>query len=121
MATIKLLAASTDIPITSEVSAEYMSLVPAGRLELANRTAARNDTAYPNDSFVWSASASADGSFHFYAIPSKSYGSDDTAGQSDSFYQAPSSDWYRNNAVFQYTLHASMPTPMSGQLINLYA
>jgi hypothetical protein len=36
------------------------------------------------------------------------------------FSPASSSDWYTRNAAFQYGLHASMPTPSSGQFVSVY-
>jgi hypothetical protein len=119
---IKLLAASVEMPPTSEVNAEYTSLVPSGSA-LATLKTTQNDTAYPDDRFVWSASAGTDGTFNFYAMPLKNSGSGDASNQGNSIpsWQVSGSDWYANNAVFQYALHASMPTPMNGQLINLYA
>jgi hypothetical protein len=123
MATIRLLAASVNTPSTPEVNAEYTSLVPASSLALATRTIARNDTAYPDDDFVWSASASSDGSFTFYAVPQNNSGSGGASSQWEGFFsaQVSGSDWFTHNAVAQYALHGSMPTAMYGQLINLYA
>lgn len=118
---IKLLAASVEMPPTSEVNAEY--LVPSGNRALATRKPTQNDTAYPDDRFVWSASARTDGTFDFYAMPLKNSESGDPSNQGNSIpsWQVSGSDWYANNAVFQYALHASMPAQMNGQLINLYA
>lgn len=120
---IKLLAASVDLPPTSEVTAEYTSLVPTNRLAVSTRSNAQNDTAYPSDNFIWSASASDDGTFNFYAVPQKSSGNAWDSNQWDGSLssQMSGSGWYMQNAIFQYTLHASMPTPMSGQLVDLYA
>jgi hypothetical protein len=123
MATIRLLPASADMPPTSEVTAEYTSLVPANRLAVSTRSNARNDIAYPSDNFVWSASASDDGTFTFYAMPQKGSGDERASSQWDGSLssQVSGSGRYMQNAIFQYALHASMPTPMFGQLVNLYA
>jgi hypothetical protein len=118
---IKLL--SVDLPPTAEVTAEYTSLVPANRLTVSTRSDARNNTAYPGDNFAWSASASDDGTFDFYAMPQKGSGNERASSQWDGALssQMPGSGWYMQNAIFQYALHAGMPTPTSGQLINVYA
>lgn len=124
MFAINLLAASVDLPSTSEVNAEYTSLVPASSLALAARTSAWNDdTAYHKDDFIWSAAAGSDGSFTFYAVPQKSSGNSGPSSQLHSFpsAQISPSGWPARNAVAQYALHASMPTPMYGRFINLYA
>jgi hypothetical protein len=123
MATINLLAASADIPPASEVSTGHMSLVLANRQALATRAIPRYDIAYPDDNFVWSASASDDGSLNFYAVPLKSSGKGTDSSQWDDFQspQVSGSDWYTQNAIHQYALHASMPMQMSGRSINLYA
>jgi hypothetical protein len=120
---IKLLAASVDTPRTSELNAEYTSLVPSGSRALDTRRSTQKDTAYPDDNFVWSASAGSDGTFNFFAVPPGNSGSGNASGSGNNIpsWQVSGSDWYANNAVFQYALHASMPTPMNGQLINLYA
>jgi hypothetical protein len=117
---IKLLDGSVEVPPTSEVNAEYTSLVPANRLALATRTVARNYTAYPDDDFVWSASAGSDGTFDFYAMPQKNSGSIGASGQFQSA-QVSVSGWHKQNAIFQYALHASMPQSFYGHAINLYA
>jgi hypothetical protein len=123
MAAIRLLAAPFDPPPLPEVSAEYMSLVPASRLALTHRASAGNDIASPDDNFVWSAYAGSDGSFTFYAVPRKSSAEDWASNQWDSVSAAlmSSSAWSARNAAFQYGMQASMPTPTSGQLINVYA
>jgi hypothetical protein len=123
MAAIRLLAAPVDPPPISEVIAEYTSLVPANSLALATRTGERNDTSDPHDDFFWSASAGSDGSSTFLALPQKNSGNEWDSSPWNSFplAQASGSDWYTQNAIFQYALHASMPATVNGQLINLYA
>jgi hypothetical protein len=123
MAAIRLLAAPFDPPLLPEVSAEYMSLVPASRLALTHRASTRNDIASPGENFVWSAYAGSDGSFTFYAVPRKNSADDWASGQWDSGSPAlvSSSGWSVRNAAFQYGLQASMPMPACGQLINVYA
>jgi hypothetical protein len=120
---IKLLATSVDMPPISGENSQSTSLVPTSGLALATRTSTWNDTAYPEDDFVWSASAGSDGSFTFYAVPQKNSGNSDASTQRPSFpsAQISFSDWCTRTAVAQYALHASMPTPMRSQLINLYA
>jgi hypothetical protein len=128
MAAIRLLTASVDPPPPSEVNAEYVSLVPARRTALDSRTAlaprtrSLSDIAYPSEDYIWSVSAGDDGSFTFYAVPQKNSGNS-AASQWNGFSSAQQSGsgWYACNAIAQYALQASMPTPMNGQLINLYA
>jgi len=115
MAAIRLLAAPVDTPPTSEVNAEY-----SNRLALATRSSP-SDTAYPADDYIWSASANSDGSFTFDATPQNSKNTGTSALWDGSvFSPASSSDWYTRNAAFQYGLHASMPTPSSGQFVSVY-
>jgi hypothetical protein len=121
---IKLLPASVDMPTTSQVNAEYMGLVPTNRLAVATWTIKNNDdAAYPSDSFGWSASAGEDGTFNFYATPLKNSWDGDVSSQLSSFLPWQGYDARANvqNAVFQYALHASMPSPISRQSLNVYA
>jgi hypothetical protein len=123
MASIRLLAAPFDPPPFPEVSAEFMSVVPASSLALAHRASTRNDIASPDENFVWSAYAGSDGSFTFYAVPRKSSAGDWSSSQWDSVSPAlaSSSVWSARNAAFQYGMQASVSAPMSGQMINVYA
>jgi hypothetical protein len=120
---ITLIAASVDTPSTSGVNAESRNLISTGSLVLAPRTIARSYTAYPADDFIWSASAANDGSFSYDAVPQKNSGSSYASNQWNSLSSTrmSGSDWHTRNAIFQYALHAGMPTPTNGQLINLYA
>jgi hypothetical protein len=120
---IKLLAGSVDMLPASEVNAEYISLVPYGSQAIAPPKSSPDDTAYPSDNFVWSASASEDGTFSFYSIAQKGSGNERSSSQWGGSLspQVSGSDWYMQNAIFQYALHASMPTPTNGCLVNLYA
>jgi hypothetical protein len=120
---IKLLAASVNSPSTLEVTAESTGLVPISRVALATQTITQSDTAYPDDSFVWSASADSEGTFTFYAVPQTNSGNERASNQWNGFPwgQVSGSDWNVRNAISQYAQHASMPTAMYGQMINLYA
>ena len=126
MAEIKLLAAPVILPPTSEANSASASLVPVSRLPAINRATARNDTAYPNDRFVWSVSAGEDGSFHFYAVPLRNPLNSSASSQQDGFlsdHEFPSG-WNALNtssAAAQYQLCASLPMPMLGHLLNVYA
>jgi hypothetical protein len=100
--------------------------VPASRLATANQAIAQNDTAYPDDNFVWSVSAGDNGSFLFYAVPLKNFLKGGASPQPDGFPPAygfaPNSNALNaSTAVAQYQLHASMPMPMYGHLLNVYA
>jgi hypothetical protein len=119
---ITLLAASVKMPPTSEVNAEYTSLVPVNRLALTARTSARDYSAYPNDNIILSDAADDEGSFHFQSEPLKNFGNDGSSSRWGSFLSAHvfGSGWYTHNALFQYALHASMPSPAYGRLINVY-
>lgn len=123
---IKLLAAPVILPPASGATADSTSLVLARHLQSANQIIPRSDSAYPHDSYVWSVLAGDNGSFHFYAVPLKNYlGNSGSRGQDDSFpAYALNPDWNTVNAsnvAAQYQLQASMPAPMCGQLLNVYA
>ena len=123
---IKLLAAPVVLPPAAGASADSTSLVLARRSQSANQIIPRSDTAYPHDSYVWSVLAGDNGSFHFYAVPLKNYlGNSKSSRQDDSFpAYAFSPEWNTanaGNAAAQYQLQASMPAPMCGHLLNVYA
>ena len=123
---IKLLAAPVVLPPTTGGGAESTSLVPASRFPSANQVIPRSDTAYPNDSYVWSVTAGDNGSFHFYAVPLKNFLNGGNSSQQDGFLptSAFSPDWTAlnmRNAATQYQLQASAPMLMRGHLLNVYA
>lgn len=132
MTAIRLLSAPVDPPSIPEVGSQSTSLIPSSHLLPASWNAAQNDSSYPGDDFVWTASAGEDGSFTFYAVPQKNSASSNSSSQWDGYYsgQQAASDWSTLNsrsAVAQYNLHASFPLPMyadgngNGQLVNVYA
>lgn len=123
---IKLLAAPVILPPESGATADSTSLVLARGLQSANRIIPRSAAAYPHDSYVWSVLAGDNGSFHFYAVPLKNYlGNSKSSGRDDSFpAYALNSGWNTvnaSNAAAQYRLQASVPAPMCGQMLNVYA
>ena len=125
MSEIRLLAAPVILPSGVNNSAST-SLVPASRLAIANRAIAPNDTAYPDDSFVWSVAAGDNGSFHFYAVPLKNFLNGGASSQQDgippAYIFAPNPNALNtSSAVAQYQLHASMLMPMPGRLLNVFA
>jgi hypothetical protein len=109
----------------SGLNSASTSLVPFSLLPAANQIIPRSDSTYPNDSFVWSASAGENGSFNFYATPLKSSLNGGTSSQTG--FQSPygfASNWNALNlssAVAQYQLHASMTMPMYGHSLNVFA
>jgi hypothetical protein len=122
MAEIRLLAAPVILP--PAVYSASTSIVPATRLALANRTAA-SDSAYPNDSYVWSVATGDNGSFQFYAAPLKSFLNGGTSNQQDGSLSAYTltPNWTApnaSNAVAQYQM-ASISLPMYGHLLNVFA
>lgn len=126
MAEINLLAAPIILPPTSEANSASTSLVPTSRIPAVNQAIARSDTAYPSDSYVWSVSPGNDGSYLFYAVPLKDSPNDSPSGQQNYFLSAHpfSSDRHSpsmSNAAAQYRLYASIPMPMYGHLLNVYA
>jgi hypothetical protein len=118
---IKLLAASVGIVPISKVSAAYTSFAPNNRLALANRTIARNSPSCLDDEFVWSASASEDGSFDFYAAQQtfEAVRASSPWNGSRSAHVS-SSDWYTQNALFQYDLQASLQ-PGNRHSVDVYS
>ena len=123
---IKLLAAPVVLPPASGASAHSTSLVLARRPQTGNQIIPRSDTAYPHDSYVWSVLAGDNGSFHFYAAPLKNYLGNSPSSRQDDYFPAYafSRDWNTvnaGNAAAQYRLLASMPAPMCGHLLNVYA
>jgi hypothetical protein len=125
MAEIRLLAAPVILTPMSGLNSASTSLVPFSLLPAANQIIPRSDSTYPNDSFVWSASAGENGSFNFYATPLKSSLNGGTSSQTG--FQSPygfASNWNALNlssAVAQYQLHASMTMPMYGHSLNVFA
>lgn len=92
------------------------------------------DSAYPSDSYIWSATAGEDGTFVFYAIPNTNNGSQSSSSGSDYFAaQSSASSWnstLSRMAVAQYTLSSDgagslvalyANSPSSGTLLNVYA
>jgi hypothetical protein len=124
MSEINLLSVPIILPPSSEANSTSTSLVPVSRLTAANQIVPRSDTAYPNDNFVWSVSPGDNGSFHFYAVPLKNFLNGGTTSQ-DGFQSAQvfRSGWSALNmkAVAQYQLLASMPMPMYGHMLSVYA
>jgi hypothetical protein len=100
---IRLLAAPVEVPFTGEVNRDCTGLVRAYD-PAADREITRSDTAYPEESYTWSASASDDGSFQFVAVPNSR---DDRA----SGWNAFSGLVFGHNAVAQYLLYASLMAP----------
>lgn len=111
-----------------------MSLIPVGQSPLtlwkAAQNAKPNDSAYLADGFVWTASASEDGTFTFYAVPQEGAANGSSTSQWDSPSNAQSAfGWnslYSQDAVAQYTFCASFPSAYAdasgnGQLVNVYA
>ncbi len=125
MAEIRLLAAPVILTPMSGLNSASTSLVPFSLLPPANQIIPRSDSTYPNDSFVWSASAGDNGSFHFYATPLKSFLNGGSSSQSG--FQSPyafSPNWntqHLSGAVSQYQLHASATMPMYGHSLNVFA
>jgi hypothetical protein len=108
------------------VNGEYTSLVPANRLPaLPTHASTQSDSAYPNDGYIWSASASEDGSFHFFAVPPANSQASTASGPNDFLSgHIPAGKWNSQNpqdAVAQYTLYANMAASMYGRSLNLYA
>ena len=116
---IRLLAASVEVPFSEEVNRDCTGLVrvydPA-----ADREITRSDTAYPEESYTWSASASDDGSFQFVAVPNSRH---DRASGWNAFSGLVFGRLQpTHNAVAQYLLYASLMAPMMhGHLLNVYA
>ena len=125
MSEIRLLAAPVIMTPMSGLNSASTSLVPFRLLPAANQIIPQRDSAYPNDSFVWAASAGDNGSFHFYATPLKSSLNGGTSSQNG--FQSPygfAPNWkalHMSSAVAQYQLHASMPMPMYGHSLNVFA
>ena len=126
MAEINLLIVPAILPPALRMNSASTSLVPVSRFPTANQIVPRSDSAYPDDNFVWSVSVGGNGSFHFYAAPLKSLLNAGASNQRDSFLSSQVFVPYWNalnasNAVAQYQLLASMPTPLYGHLLNIYA
>jgi hypothetical protein len=122
MAEIRLLAAP--VILSPAVNSASTGIVPATRFAMANRTAA-SDSAYPNDSYVWSVATGDNGSFQFYAAPLKNFLNSGTSSQQDESLSAYmlTPNWTAlnaSNAVAQYQL-ASIPLPLYGHLLNVFA
>jgi hypothetical protein len=131
MTAIRLLSAPVDPTSTQEAASQSTSLVPSSPLLPAPWNTKQNDSSYPADDFVWTASASEDGSFTFYAAPQKNSANAGSSGWDGTFAgQQSASTWSMlgsRNAVAQYNLHSSFPLPVyadgngNGQLVNVYA
>jgi hypothetical protein len=125
MTAMRLLAAPLVLPPSSEVSGDSVSLVAIDRIAKNSRATGLPHTSYPEDQYVWSVAAGKDGSYLFYAAPRDS-GNSATSGRKNDFSFASSfvSDWTAisaRNAVSNYALHASTPTPSYGHLLDVYA
>jgi len=123
---IKLLAAPVVLPPASEVNADSTSLVSVSQLPASNQVISRSDSAYPSDSYVWSALTGGGGSFHFYAVPLKNFLDDGGSGRQGGLFPASGSapGWNpltANHAMAQYRLQASLSMPLCGNLLNVYA
>jgi hypothetical protein len=121
MAEINLFTVPVILPPASRMSSASTSLVPISRLPAANQIVPRSDSAYPDDNFAWSVSTGDNGSFHFYAVPLKNFLSGGTSSQDG--FQSPyafAPNW-NALAVAQYQLLASMPRPMYGRMLSVYA
>jgi hypothetical protein len=126
MSAIRLLPSSLDTLSTSEVSSQSTSLVHSPRPALANRVITQSDSAQGGDDYVWSVSVGDDGAFNFYAAPRKNSGNDSASSQWAGYGSAAASGsgWNQqqlSNVVAQYALHASMPMPMTGRFLDVYA
>jgi hypothetical protein len=92
--------------------------VLANRPALAGLAITRSDTAYPDDRFTWSVSVGDDGTFHFHAVPPMASSPSQNGGFASTYRFGSDA---LNNAVAQYQMHASMPTPMYGRSVDIYA
>lgn len=77
------------------------------------------------DSYVWSVAAGDDGSFLFYAVPSDSRNSA-AAYQRQSSLSTGSSAFIWNpsgsgDVAARYAFYASLNSPLSGRLLDVYA
>ena len=124
MSEINQLIVPIILPPALGTNSSSTSLVLVSRLPAANQIVPRNDFAYPEDNFVWSVSTGDNGSFHFYAVPLKDFLNGGTSNQ-DGFQSSGlfGSGWsaLQANAVAQYQLMASMPLPMYGHMLSVYA
>ena len=124
MAAITLLAAPVILPPARYANGSPASLVPAGRMAASTGAITRSDTAYPDDRYIWSATAGGDGTFHFYALP---LSTSRNGGASQDSSASTYTRWPGGlapdtlNAIAQYQLQTMMPAPLYGQLVNYYA
>jgi hypothetical protein len=124
-----LLPVSVDSPLQTEEGQNFTSLVPANQLQLASPSTARSDTSYiPDDNFVWSVARGEDGSFCFYATPSRTPGNqgvaNQTAGAAAGEYVTAAYPWAKRNtrnAAAQYWFCANMLTPSARPSLSLFA
>jgi hypothetical protein len=125
MAAIRLLSAPADMPPTIEVSSQPTSLVATSGLSLATRTSPRSDGARLNDSYVWSVTASDDGSFHFYAVPRKNAADLSFSQWQDTMpSQTSISAWalpQARSAAVQYALSAGISSATYAHSLDVYA
>lgn len=127
MSTITLFAAPIAPSGPNPAESPSTSLVPSGRIAFASRKENRNDAAYPDDSYIWTASAGSDGTFTFYALPQRKPSNYRAFNQSDS--NASYARWNTEalrHAAAQYALSANLP-PIhgsgyaTGTMLNVYA
>lgn len=118
---IRLLAAPVEVLCSSEVNGYSTSLIRTNYPSPANQAIARIDT-YPDADNILSASASADGSFRFFAVPNSQGGReserDAFSGQMFGGWNSPPT----HHAIAQYLLYACLAASMMhGHLLNVYA
>jgi hypothetical protein len=125
MAAIRLLSAPADMPPAIEVSSQLTSLVATSGVSLATRTSTPRDGARLNDSYVWSVTASDDGSFHFYAVPRKNAADLSFSQWRDTMPpQTSSAAWalpQARSAAVQYALSASISSATYAHSLDVYA